>query len=86
VLDALTADPQVWSRTALLLMFDENDGFFDHMPPPAPPSPVDGGWAGASSVSTEGEYHRHPAPGTRSTMPPNCAAARMDWARACRCT
>ena len=63
VLDALTADPQVWSRTALLLMFDENDGFFDHMPPPAPPSPADGGWAGASSVSTEGEYHRHPAPG-----------------------
>ncbi|HDS1121942.1 TPA: phospholipase C, phosphocholine-specific, partial [Stenotrophomonas maltophilia] len=63
VLDALTADPEVWSRTALLLMFDENDGFFDHMPPPAPPSAVDGGWAGASSVSTEGEYHRHPAPG-----------------------
>ena len=63
MLDALTADPEVWSRTALLLMFDENDGFFDHMPPPAPPSPVNGGWAGASSVSTEGEYHRHPAPG-----------------------
>ena len=38
VLDALTANPQVWSRTVLLLMFDENDGFFDHMPPPAPPS------------------------------------------------
>ena len=37
VLDALTANPQVWSRTVLLLMFDENDGFFDHMPPPAPP-------------------------------------------------
>ncbi|WP_303638691.1 phosphocholine-specific phospholipase C [Stenotrophomonas tuberculopleuritidis] len=63
VLDALTADPAVWSRTALLLMFDENDGFFDHVPPPAPPSPIEGGWAGASSVSTAGEYHRHPAPG-----------------------
>ncbi|GAB3043569.1 phosphocholine-specific phospholipase C [Stenotrophomonas tumulicola] len=66
VLDALTADPQVWSRTALLLMFDENDGFFDHMPPPAPPSrdPAQhGGWAGASSVSTEGEYHLLPSPG-----------------------
>ena len=37
VLDALTANPQVWSRTVLLLMFDENDGFFDHMPPPARP-------------------------------------------------
>lgn len=72
VLDALTADPQVWGRTALLLMFDENDGFFDHMPPPAPPSPdpsVAGGWAGASSVSTEGEYHRHPSPGNEKADP-----------------
>ncbi|MCF8825575.1 phosphocholine-specific phospholipase C [Xanthomonas campestris] len=66
VLDALTADPRVWSRTALLLMFDENDGFFDHMPPPAPPSPdprAAGGFAGASSIATDDEYHRHPAPG-----------------------
>ena len=38
VLDALTADPKVWARTVLLVMFDENDGFFDHMPPPSPPS------------------------------------------------
>ena len=38
VLDALTANPEVWSKTVLLLMFDENDGFFDHAPPPAPPS------------------------------------------------
>ncbi len=66
VLDALTAAPNVWARTALLLMFDENDGFFDHVPPPAPPSPdpsTAGGWAGASSVDTHGEYHLHPAPG-----------------------
>ncbi|MBB3821667.1 phospholipase C [Xanthomonas arboricola] len=66
VLDALTADPAVWSRTALLLMFDENDGFFDHMPPPAPPSPdprAAGGFAGASSIATDDDYHRHPAPG-----------------------
>ncbi|KAB7772271.1 phosphocholine-specific phospholipase C [Xanthomonas maliensis] len=66
VLDALTANPAVWARTALLLMFDENDGFFDHVPPPAPPSPdsaAANGWAGASSVPTDGEYHVHPAPG-----------------------
>jgi phospholipase C len=24
----------VWSKTVLLVMFDENDGFFDHVPPP----------------------------------------------------
>jgi phospholipase C len=66
VIDALTADPKVWSRTVLFVMFDENDGFFDHVPPPAPPSPdpdAPGGWAGASSIDTDREYHRLPAPG-----------------------
>ncbi|MEH3046957.1 phosphocholine-specific phospholipase C [Sphingomonas adhaesiva] len=61
VLDALTANPAVWARTALFVMFDENDGFFDHVPPPAPPSPdasAPGGFAGASVVNTSGEYHR----------------------------
>ena len=58
VLDALTANPEVWSKTVLLLMFDENDGFFDHMPPPAPPSrDASGALAGASTVDTLGEYH-----------------------------
>lgn len=57
VLDALIANPSVWSRTALLVMFDENDGFFDHVPPPAPPSRDRSGLKGGSTVSTEGEYH-----------------------------
>jgi phospholipase C len=37
VLDALTANPEVWSKTAFFLMYDENDGFFDHVVPPTPP-------------------------------------------------
>lgn len=64
VLDALTANPDVWSKTVLFLMFDENDGFFDHAPPPAPPSyvsyhqdPSQAVLAGASTVDTRGEYH-----------------------------
>ncbi|MFT6896158.1 MAG: phospholipase C [Paraglaciecola sp.] len=60
LLAALTADPEVWSRTALFIMFDENDGFFDHVPPPAPPSKdplAANGFAGESQVSTAGEYH-----------------------------
>lgn len=58
VLDALTANPDVWASTVLLVNFDENDGFFDHMPPPAPPSlDKDGKPLGASSVDTTGEYH-----------------------------
>lgn len=60
VLDALTVNPTVWSKTALFLMFDENDGFFDHVPPPSVPSYMDAAqtiMAGASTVSTAGEYH-----------------------------
>ncbi|WP_293901262.1 phosphocholine-specific phospholipase C [Phenylobacterium sp.] len=66
VLDALTANPEVWSKTVLLLMFDENDGFFDHVPPPAPPSrDPGGGWLGGSTVDLAGEHHlvRNPIAG-----------------------
>ena len=59
VLDALTANPAVWANTVLLVMFDENDGFFDHAPPPAPPSlDADGRMLGASNVELAGEHHR----------------------------
>jgi phospholipase C len=34
VIDALNADPNVFNSTVLLLNYDENDGFFDHVPPP----------------------------------------------------
>jgi len=72
VLDALTMDPAIWSRTVLLVNFDENDGFFDHMPPPcAPAHDADGGLAGASTVATTGEYHtdgRPYGPGPRVPM------------------
>ncbi|MFI6685674.1 alkaline phosphatase family protein [Streptomyces sp. NPDC050485] len=37
VLDALAADPEVWDSTVLFLSYDENDGLFDHVPPPVPP-------------------------------------------------
>ncbi|ROS05111.1 phospholipase C [Sinobacterium caligoides] len=62
VLDILTSNPDVWSKTVFLVMFDENDGLFDHMPPPAVPSritPNDGGDVktyGKSNISTAGEY------------------------------
>ncbi|MGF1428955.1 phosphocholine-specific phospholipase C [Kitasatospora sp. LaBMicrA B282] len=66
VLDALTADPEVWSRTALLITYDENDGFFDHLVPPAPPASAT---QGASTVSTTGELFT-PAAGDSSTAGP----------------
>ena len=50
VLSALTANPAVWAKTALFVTWDENGGFFDHVPPPvAPPG-------------TPGEYVSNPLP------------------------
>ena len=52
MLDALTANAKVWSKTVFFLMFDENDGFFDHMVPPTPPPSRA---AGISTVGTTNE-------------------------------
>ncbi|WP_030440383.1 phosphocholine-specific phospholipase C [Actinoplanes subtropicus] len=49
VLDALTADPKVWARTVLLITYDENDGFFDHVVPAYPT-------AGNSTVDLRDEF------------------------------
>ncbi len=58
VLDCLTSNPDVWARTVFLINFDENDGFFDHVPPPAPPSKTaDGKILGGSTVDASAEYH-----------------------------
>jgi len=37
-LQALAADSAVFDSTVLFLDYDENDGFFDHVPPPVPPA------------------------------------------------
>jgi phospholipase C len=54
VLDALTANPDVWAQTALFLTYDENDGFFDHV---VPPYPNVGNLAGDSTVALTNEYY-----------------------------
>nr|WP_190154671.1 phospholipase C, phosphocholine-specific [Streptomyces litmocidini] len=47
VLDALGAHPDVWRHTVVLINYDENDGFFDHVPPPVPPADdTDERWKG----------------------------------------
>jgi phospholipase C len=37
VLDILTSNPAVWEKTALIVSYDENGGFFDHVAPPTAP-------------------------------------------------
>ena len=52
VLDALTANPELWSKTVVFYTWDENDGFFDHMVPPTPPRSRE---EGNSTVGTTNE-------------------------------
>jgi phospholipase C len=64
ILDTLTADPEVWSRTALFICYDENDGFFDHVVPPyAPADPA------RSTVDLTGERYEPPAGGGDAAGP-----------------
>jgi phospholipase C len=39
MLDILTANPKVWKKTIFILTYDENDGYFDHVPPFVAPHP-----------------------------------------------
>jgi phospholipase C len=37
VLNILTKDPETWKKTIFIINYDENDGYFDHVLPFAPP-------------------------------------------------
>ncbi|PWV47033.1 phosphocholine-specific phospholipase C [Chitinophaga sp. S165] len=39
VMEILLQNPEVWKKTIFVLTYDENDGFFDHVPPYAVPNP-----------------------------------------------
>ncbi|RZL50358.1 MAG: phospholipase C, phosphocholine-specific [Pedobacter sp.] len=40
-IDILTKNPEVWKKTIFILTYDENDGYFDHLPPFVAPKPED---------------------------------------------
>ncbi|UWZ82237.1 phospholipase C [Occallatibacter riparius] len=50
IVQALMANPAVWAKTVLFATYDENGGFFDHVPPPTAPPGTAGEWVTAPSV------------------------------------
>jgi len=55
-LNILTKNPAVWSKTIFILTYDENDGYFDHVPPfvvPEPGNPDSGTTSRAIDASVE---------------------------------
>jgi phospholipase C len=70
ILEALTSNPKVWAKTAFIITYDENGGFFDHVIPPTPPP------------GTPGEYL---TPGGLAAAPsPRRLRGRSGLASACR--
>ena len=54
LLAALAANPAVWSRTVFIITYDENGGFFDHIPAHVPALTAS---LGKSTVATTTESH-----------------------------
>jgi phospholipase C len=60
IISALVAHPQIWKKTALFITWDENGGFFDHVPPPTPPKGTAGEWLTVPTLPDVAEGIRGP--------------------------
>ena len=57
VMNILTDDPEVWKKTIFILNYDENDGYFDHIPPFVAPHPSDtDSGKHTSDINTKDEF------------------------------
>ncbi|MFB8004871.1 alkaline phosphatase family protein [Nocardia sp. NPDC056000] len=50
VLDAIVSTREVWNKTVFILNYDENDGYFDHVPGPVPPPGTADEYFGAANI------------------------------------
>ena len=53
VLSTLVSNPAVWAKTALFITYDENGGFFDHVPPAAAPAGTAGEYLTVSPLPSD---------------------------------
>jgi phospholipase C len=60
VVRALTSNPAVWRKTVLFVTYDENGGFFDHVPPPTPPPGTAGEFLTVATLPGEAAGVRGP--------------------------
>src|SRR5205085_1286025 len=59
-LSALMSNPAVWAKTVLFVTWDENGGFFDHVPPPVPPAGAAGEFLTVKNLPDAAEGIRGP--------------------------
>jgi phospholipase C len=51
--NAIASNPDVFAKTVFILIYDENDGYFDHVVPPTAPAGTAGEYITASGYSAE---------------------------------
>lgn len=56
VMNILTEDPEIWKKTIFIINYDENDGYFDHIPPFVPPHPQELNGKLSDGLSSVGEF------------------------------
>ncbi|MHB8437717.1 MAG: alkaline phosphatase family protein [Acidimicrobiales bacterium] len=81
ILNTLVSNPAVWEKTVFMVVYDENGGFFDHVPPFTPGStvtsladiPSSALTLQGTTASTDGEYVTTTNPSNAAGGPPS------DW-------
>jgi len=53
ILETLVSNPDVWAQTVFMVVYDENGGFFDHVPPPTAPGGTAGEWLTVDPLPSE---------------------------------
>jgi phospholipase C len=53
ILDILVSNPDVWAQTVFIVTYDENGGFFDHVPPPTAPTGTTGEYLTVDPLPTD---------------------------------
>ena len=56
VMDILTQNPEVWKKTIFIVTYDENDGYFDHVPPFVAPHPNQSDGLVSKGIDTSVEH------------------------------
>jgi phospholipase C len=73
-LNILTRNPDVWKKTIFVLTYDENDGYFDHVPPFVAPDPENAETGKTSpGLGAELEYLSYKQDASRPTVDRPCA-------------
>src|SRR5947209_15017682 len=60
MLGPLTANASLWAKTAVFITYDENGGFFDHVPPPVAPPGTPGEYLTVSPLPSDAGGIRGP--------------------------